>query len=107
MEDGGDFMRVCTYFFAVLTLVDGLFSGARKVLAQTLACPGSMSTRRCGPRGIHTAAASCLVLLLGVVLCAHAQTPGAPVPFVEYNAATSSAAATNGTILGPNYYFGT
>jgi hypothetical protein len=35
---------------------------------------------------------------------AAATTPGASVPFTEYNAVN---ATTNGTTLGPNYYFGT
>jgi hypothetical protein len=34
---------------------------------------------------------------------AEAAAPGAPVPFTEYNAVS---AATNGTILAPDYYFG-
>jgi len=32
---------------------------------------------------------------------------GAPTPFIEYNAATSSNAKTNGTVLAPNYNYGT
>src|ERR1700685_3889439 len=48
-----------------------------------------------------------LAAFFGVSQCAHAQTPGAPVPFVEFNAATSSGVTTNGAIIGPNYYFGT
>ena len=32
---------------------------------------------------------------------------GAPVPFTEYNAATSPHARTNGLILGPDYRYGT
>jgi hypothetical protein len=51
-----------------------------------------------------------LILLLATVLgihpIAHAQTPGAPVPFVLQNAVTSPGVATNGTVIGPNYYFG-
>jgi Pectate lyase superfamily protein/F5/8 type C domain/Abnormal spindle-like microcephaly-assoc'd, ASPM-SPD-2-Hydin len=39
---------------------------------------------------------------------AAATTPGAPVPFTEYNAGTGgTGVATNGTILGPDYDFGT
>ena len=51
--------------------------------------------------------AALLTVLFGVVPFAHAQTAGAPVPFVEFNAATSSGVQTNGTAIGPNYYFGT
>ena len=36
----------------------------------------------------------------------NAQTAGAPVPFVEFNAATSSGVQTNGKMLGPGLYFG-
>jgi hypothetical protein len=36
----------------------------------------------------------------------HAQTPGAPMPFVDFNAATSAGVQTNGKILGPGLYFG-
>jgi hypothetical protein len=35
-----------------------------------------------------------------------AQTVGAPVPFIDFNAATSSGVQTNGKILGPGQYFG-
>jgi hypothetical protein len=51
----------------------------------------------------------CLLLLAlaGLFTSAHAQTVGAPVPFTEFNAATSSEVQTNGTVIGPNYYFGT
>ena len=38
---------------------------------------------------------------------AAASSPGATVPFTEYLAATSSNASTNGTVLPPNYNFGT
>ena len=39
---------------------------------------------------------------------AHAAAPavGAPVPFTEYAAATSPDARTNGTVLGPDYQYG-
>jgi Malectin domain/Pectate lyase superfamily protein/F5/8 type C domain/Abnormal spindle-like microcephaly-assoc'd, ASPM-SPD-2-Hydin/Fibronectin type III domain len=51
--------------------------------------------------------ATLLTVLSGVPPYVHAQTPGAPVPFVEFNAATSAGVQTNGTLIGPNYYFGT
>ena len=35
-----------------------------------------------------------------------ADTVGAPVPFTEYNAATSPQARTNGTVLRPDYQYG-
>ncbi len=35
-----------------------------------------------------------------------AQTAGAPTPFVDFNAATSSGVQTNGKVLGPGLYFG-
>ena len=39
---------------------------------------------------------------------AHAASAGAPVPFTEFNAGTGgTGVATNGTILGPDYDFGT
>lgn len=48
-----------------------------------------------------------LLLLIAASPFAHAQTVGAPVPFIEFNAATSAGVQTNGTVLGPNYNFGT
>ncbi len=48
-----------------------------------------------------------LLFLLASASPAAAQTAGAPVPFTEFNAATSTGVQTNGTTLGPNYYFGT
>ncbi len=48
-----------------------------------------------------------LFALSGFFTSAHAQTAGAPVPFTEFNAVTSSGVQTNGTVIGPNYYFGT
>jgi Pectate lyase superfamily protein/Carbohydrate binding module (family 6)/F5/8 type C domain/Abnormal spindle-like microcephaly-assoc'd, ASPM-SPD-2-Hydin/Fibronectin type III domain len=48
-----------------------------------------------------------LIMLLGVVPFAYGQTPGAPVPFTEFNAVTSSGVQTNGTVIGPNINFGT
>jgi hypothetical protein len=47
-----------------------------------------------------------LLAILGVVPLAHAQTPGAPAPFVLQNAVTNPGVATNGTVIGPSYYFG-
>jgi hypothetical protein len=47
-----------------------------------------------------------LTALLGVHPIAYGQA-GAPVPFTEFNAATSPGVQTNGTVIGPNYYFGT
>ncbi|MFD0327351.1 glycosyl hydrolase family 28-related protein [Streptacidiphilus monticola] len=38
---------------------------------------------------------------------AHHRQAGADLPFVEENAATSPHARTNGTILGPDYHYGT
>jgi hypothetical protein len=48
-----------------------------------------------------------LFALAGFVPFAHAQTAGAPVPFTEFNAVTSSGVQTNGTVIGPNINFGT
>ena len=48
-----------------------------------------------------------LIALSGEPPFANAQTPGAPVPFTEFNAVTSAGVQTNGTVIGPNYYFGT
>ncbi len=48
-----------------------------------------------------------LLFLLAGASAAVAQMAGAPVPFTEFNAATSTGVQTNGSILGPNYYFGT
>jgi len=45
-----------------------------------------------------------LLLVLAMTSMAWAQ---APVPFVEFNAATSAGVTTNGSVIGPNYYFGT
>lgn len=44
--------------------------------------------------------------LLAASCTLYAQTAGAPMPFVDFNAATSSGAQTNGNILGPGRYFG-
>lgn len=48
-----------------------------------------------------------LLLFMGAVITVNAQTPGASVPFIEFNAATSSGVQTNGSVIGPNYFFGT
>ncbi|HEV2639815.1 MAG TPA: choice-of-anchor D domain-containing protein [Actinocrinis sp.] len=50
-----------------------------------------------------------LISAVGIVAPAHAAaSAGAPVPFTEYNAGIpSSTVQTNGTILGPDYDFGT
>lgn len=50
------------------------------------------------------AAAAVTLLAAPAAPAAAASTPGASVPFTEYNAVNAS---TNGTVLGPNYYFGT
>src|SRR5207248_6340089 len=70
------------------------FTTARKA---TAAWP-SRSALRSAAIGIG------LLLVLAMTRAARAQ---APVPFVELNAATSAGVATNGTVIGPNYYFGT
>jgi hypothetical protein len=73
--------------------------------------PMSAIRIRCrSPLRLLTAAALLAAPLLGVVAAAPAHaatTPGAPVPFTEYAAATSSSAATNGTVLPVNYQYGT
>ncbi len=46
------------------------------------------------------------IAMFGGFPLAHAQAPGAPVPFVLQNAVTSPGVSTNGTIIGPSYYFG-
>jgi F5/8 type C domain/Pectate lyase superfamily protein len=62
------------------------------------------------PRPLATLAAAVLTVpLLAVVVAgpaAAATAPGAPVPFTEYNAATSAAAQTNGTVLATDYQYG-
>ncbi|MFC1416242.1 discoidin domain-containing protein [Streptacidiphilus cavernicola] len=80
--------------------------------------------RRSGRSTLRLSAATTAALLAGSALTltlpavgAVAATPGAlsagiptaagaPVPFTEYNAATSPFAQTNGTRLGPNYQYG-
>ena len=61
----------------------------------------------CFNRAIVLGLTLLLAVFSGEYPLAHAQTPGAPVPFAEFNAATSTGVATNGTVIGPNYYFGT
>ncbi|HEV2634940.1 MAG TPA: hypothetical protein VGX23_07310 [Actinocrinis sp.] len=68
--------------------------------------------RRRNPlRLLAKATAAMLAVPLLTVLAAApahaASSPGAPVAFTEYNAATSSNVTTNGTVLAPNYDFGT
>ncbi|WP_325564988.1 choice-of-anchor D domain-containing protein [Actinospica sp.] len=70
--------------------------------------PRSISFRR---RAVATAALllAPFVTAIGFSAPAHAAAAaGAPVPFTEYNAGTGgTGVATNGTILGPDYDFGT
>ena len=62
--------------------------------------------RRRSPLRLLAATALLAAPLLAVVTPAHAAaTPGAPVPFTEYAAATAS--TTNGTVLPVNYEYGT
>jgi hypothetical protein len=68
--------------------------------------------RRPGRRGrllaVLAAVALATPLLAAVTATARAASgPGAPVPFTEYAAATSSSVATNGTVLAPDYQYGT
>jgi hypothetical protein len=72
------------------------------------------------PRQPRSKTATLAALLLAAPLAAlpagaaHADAPtagphaaGADLPFVEQNAATSPHARTNGTVLGPDYHYGT
>jgi len=62
--------------------------------------------KRRGPLRLLATVALLAAPLLAVVTPAHAATtPGAPVPFTEYAAATAS--TTNGTVLPVNYEYGT
>jgi hypothetical protein len=62
--------------------------------------------KRRSPLRLLATAALLAAPLLAVVTPAHAATtPGAPVPFTEYLAATNS--TTNGTVLPVNYEYGT
>ena len=71
------------------------------------------STFLSGSRPLHlkrvTAACTTLflIVLLGVAASAPAQTAGARVPFTEINAGNGQGVQTNGTVIGPNYDFGT
>jgi F5/8 type C domain/Abnormal spindle-like microcephaly-assoc'd, ASPM-SPD-2-Hydin len=74
--------------------------------------PSPSAKRRSPLRFLAEVTAAVLAVpLLAVVASAApahaASTPGAPVAFTEYNAATSSNVATNGTVLAPDYDFGT
>jgi len=83
----------------------------QKIVAQEMVFPQEMPDIRYRLRSFNVVMSLCmsllLVVLLGISPFAHAQTAGAPVPFVEFNAATSAGVTTNGTVIGPNYYFGT
>ncbi len=64
-----------------------------------------------GFQGIRRTHSSAAIALLSGVLSAlpwplAAQSAGAPTPFVDFNAATSSGVQTNGKVLGPGRYFG-
>ena len=50
--------------------------------------------------------ASLLVALLAIAPALVAQSAGAPVPFVDFNAATSSGVQTNAKTIGPGQYYG-
>ena len=58
------------------------------------------------PAGRFSAFALLAVALMATLAGLHAQTAGAPMPFVDFNAATSSGVQTNGKTLGPGLYFG-
>jgi hypothetical protein len=77
---------------------------------------GHFGFRRLGRRiraglatAVTTALISAMMLVTGFAAPAHAATAaGAPVPFTEYNAGIPGPnVQTNGTILGPDYDFGT
>lgn len=76
--------------------------------ARTFLCTThpAYATFRTVTRKVASALGACL-LVLAIPSDMPAQTPGATVPFVEFNAATSSGVQTNGSVIGPNYYFGT
>src|SRR5713101_3786568 len=63
-----------------------------------------MKTRGCKNVRKFVVSGLFLVSVLAMTSMARAQ---APVPFVEFNAATSAGVSTNGAVIGPNYYFGT
>jgi hypothetical protein len=87
------------------------FSTPEKIMLQKMVFTRYLFHVRGHLGNFNLVAALCVSLLLialfGILQSAHAQTPGAPVPFIEFNAATRSGVATNGTLIGPNYYFGT